>query len=393
MSRSLRFVRWLAAVPLLGLLACSSPSPDDGPEPDAPETTSARSDDLLILLAPATVRVPGDAPTIQAAVDTVRNGGTVQLAATTYTETVWISGKRVTIAGATGGGTVLRAGGQDFGALNFLQGGGGEVRDLVVMNAQSGVMGYPSALFGKTYDASLLPAAVTLRRVGLPTTVHGVSGQFGTLALVDSWVWGTSGDGLALDGVRSLSLTSVTVNGTGGAGLRATLDGPTACAAVINGSQLSYNAREGVALLGGTARCPVWLTDTTTSWNHRAGIFVQRTGAASVLRAQVAHTEAADGLFGDGIVTMDADLSVRESVVQWSRRAGISAFRDEAPLSVLLSDDTLLCNAFDIDVEGGATPTDAGGNTCSGVVGGVCGATRSCHGSSSSLEPIPVTPP
>jgi YD repeat-containing protein len=78
------------------------------------ETSTIRSLANATTLAPITIQVPGDQPTIQAAINAANNGDTVLVADGTYVENINFTGKAITVTSANGpASTTIDGGGVD----------------------------------------------------------------------------------------------------------------------------------------------------------------------------------------------------------------------------------------------------------------------------------------
>lgn len=383
--------------PFAGLLAISAVG-CAADATTAAEGTSARQEALFlppISITPCDVYVPSGYATVQQGVDAVCDGGTVHVAAGTYTGTTWVSAKRVTIVGAGSSSTALRASDAYFGVVTFVNGGRGEVRDLALNGAYVGVMGWPAMWWGKTTDASVLPGAVTVRNVAMATTQHGVGGQFGAISVLDSTVWGGASHGVAIFGARSLTLSNTIVSGTAGVGVHAELTPSSGCGAQIVGGQSSYNALGGIELVGAPG-CPAWIRSAYLSHNRFAGITLRGAGDTYVSYTTINGADpslapATYGKFGDGIYAEATNVTVSDSTIAYAKRAAISMYGRSTVAPLLsLSTSRLQCNGFDIELETGAQAFDGGANACSQAVGQGCSAYRECHAQSQIFEPIPI---
>ena len=86
------------ALPLPTLTASPEPTPTQTPEPTPTAPPRLTPTETSAVDAAATIRVPADAPTIQAGIDAAPDGGIVLVSPGTYTENVTIANKSITLA-------------------------------------------------------------------------------------------------------------------------------------------------------------------------------------------------------------------------------------------------------------------------------------------------------
>ena len=83
----------------------------------------------------ATLNVPQDFPTIQAAINAAQNGETVLVAPGTYVETIDFHGKAITVTSAQGPSLTIIDGGRLDSVATFVSGEGPEAAGRTVSNA------------------------------------------------------------------------------------------------------------------------------------------------------------------------------------------------------------------------------------------------------------------
>jgi hypothetical protein len=161
---------------------------------------------------PATLQVPGQFRTIQAAVDAASTGDTIAIAAGTYDQPFVVSGKRLDIVGAGVGRVLLTSSDPSVGIATYTDGGGGE---LSGMSLEGGAYG-----IGSGSDVRSTPSALVVRTVTVSGGYRGIFGSFSSLALLGVTVHDTRWNGISLVSVLKLALSfDVEVYNAGGDGL------------------------------------------------------------------------------------------------------------------------------------------------------------------------------
>ena len=153
--------------------------------------------------------------------------------------------------------------------------------------------------------------------------------------------------------------------------------------AFIGGSVLANCLGRGVAGFQAT----IVLFDSFIINSRVAGVALQDSGIWMVNNIINGTSSAftTPGFLGDGVLAASSTGTFTNNQIVQSERAGLSSFGS----TLSLSGNTILCSAFDIDVEElNGTPgvvQDLGGNQCG------CGQTGQCVAASSSLQaPTPI---
>lgn len=246
-----------------------------------------------------TVRVPQDAPTIQAAIDMVPDGGIVRIAAGTYQESVDIAGKRVDLVGVDRDTTIirLRAPAYDVatqrlvdptfplqllvtrGVINYGRSGGGSLENLTVQGGDIGVAGE----FGGTG----LPSAVALQNVLMGGSGVGMAGKFSNLTLtntsiLNSVVYGVDICSAVIHGA------GIVVSGSGSVGVVVYSCYPpgVASASLVN-ANISNNPGGG-ALFNGNMGLSI--TNSVFDHNGTFGILLANVSLALILNTSANNT-------------------------------------------------------------------------------------------------------
>jgi hypothetical protein len=120
---------------------------------------------IIIALAPAVlviqssdvIHVPGDAPTIQAGIDMVKDGQTVLVAPGTYHEAIRIEGKTITLASSAGPKeTIIDASGLDASVIWMINSPDSVIRGFTITGG-SGYGNHPIDRYGGGMFVSLAP--------------------------------------------------------------------------------------------------------------------------------------------------------------------------------------------------------------------------------------------
>ncbi|HJN75430.1 MAG TPA: right-handed parallel beta-helix repeat-containing protein [Myxococcota bacterium] len=243
---------------------------------------------MLILLAPAwgaTLSVPGDHSTIQAAIDAASSGDTITVAAGTYEEAVDTSGKNLTLTGDGPSTTIIDATGETH-AVSVDEGETVTISGFELTGSDQGL-----EVRGSTVTASSI-------RVN---NVTGKSNGGGYLV--------TNGATLTISScnVKNVELT----NSQYGAGFF--VDGSTLTASNCTVSGNTAYQGGGFYITDSTADLTdVTVEDNTAEW-HGGGFRIRDGSTVTMTRVTVDSNVAADN--GGGVDVRDSDLACQNCVV------------------------------------------------------------------------------
>ncbi len=326
--------------------------------------------------APHQVAVPGDVTTVQAAVDLVADGGSIQLASGTYVESLVITGKQVHLRGVDD--TVLRGAAADQPVVTFRDGGGGRIERLSITGGSRGVSGHNAG-------------ALAIDRVHLHRSGRGVTGEFAALEIVDSKVKHMVDGGVLARVINAVTIERSEIFKVGGAGIQVESYGePADCLHAFIGNKVSFNSRGGLAVYGN--RCRVLVFGGRYVGNGFAAVALVEAGSTVVHGVELSGTQELDGLFGDGLLAWATTVEARFVSSTRNAGSGLAAYGCEGgrESSVSIGDSDLTCNVFDIVYDGypGCVPAveinDEGGNVCG------CGAAAGCRAVTSTFMPVKV---
>jgi hypothetical protein len=177
---------------------------------------------------------------MQAAIDAAPEGATIVVGAGLYTEPFRIEGKRLRIIGSDDGRTEIASSSLDVPLATYVNGGGGELKNIVFRGGACAVCG------GR--DASSTPAALALKNVTAAGGYRGIFGAFSSLDLKNVEVSNTRSHGISITHVGvKLTLGDIEVHDVGGIGLLV-FNGGTGDIAVSG--HFHHNAQGGVEVLG-----------------------------------------------------------------------------------------------------------------------------------------------
>jgi hypothetical protein len=196
------------------LCACGTGVESAGAEGAASSSEALFGLPPIVVVAPAVVRVPSEAATVQAAVDRVRNGGLVEVSPGVYREAVVVAGKRVLIIGVQQGVVLEAPQSSTVGAVvRYGSGGGGELRNVTVRGGGYGVKGQPDVRIGPGGVVTTLapPAAVLVDQVDFQGSGTGLGGVFGVVQVYRSTFTGIPTTAVATRDTQWLQLWRVTI--------------------------------------------------------------------------------------------------------------------------------------------------------------------------------------
>jgi hypothetical protein len=255
---------------------------------------------------PTSVTVPSPAArTIQAGIDLVADGGTIQIRPGIYRERLLVVGKRVNLVGSGSFGlrrTVI-AGTlprtivpyqQAQGLVSFGPGGGGSISNLILQGSDAGIVG-----FG---NAGGVPAAVQIKDAVIRLTGRGVLGSFSRLEIDRAVIVGARWHGLSVVQSANLGMFESSIIAVDGVGVFVDNTHESSGSITISGATI-YNCAQGGIVVAGDAK-PVCIDSCYIGVNWVAGIRLWDAGPVTVTNTDVwsvylGNTEA------DGVVYED----------------------------------------------------------------------------------------
>jgi ankyrin repeat protein len=233
---------------------------------------------LLLLAEPATRNVPGDAPTIQGAIEASRPGDVVRVAAGEYEEALTFRGG-ITLEAQEGATVVIRQPATAGPVLSISGCDGGTVRGIVFEHT------------GVPEDAEQNPDAEPVVKV-LDSTVE----------IANCEVRGSAASGILIKGKSTVAVRDCRAHGNTRNGVA--VDGPDAQLA-ITGCTLTRNKSVGLSFSGGTAGTAEGNNCVENVWY---GIMVVGEGTAPTLQSNTCSKNGDNGLYfgpGTGGVAVD----------------------------------------------------------------------------------------
>jgi hypothetical protein len=341
---------------------------------------------------PKSLRVPQDFQSIQQAIGSLADGGTIDIGPGTFPGPIVIN-KRVTLRGSadTNAPTVLLASDPAQPVIYFGDGGQGV---LSYLTFDGGAAGIAAGLSNSCWRAD-----VTGDHLTISNATRGIYGSFGELRLNDVDISASQKYGLSILDARALVLRKMGLRNNGNIGMvlfndKAKPKGDIAL--VIGFSEVHDNAGGGIYILGHAA--PVLINRCNVHNNGIVGIIFDGANG-TVLQSLINNNypNPLNGLWGDGFLVLSGAAELSRCTIGANARAGVTIVGcgdARGPGIGTLADNDILGNLTAIDLEKypdctmplftSAQVYDAGGNDCGDPAG--------CKAESSSLEP-PPTPP
>jgi len=354
--RSTQLLAMALALAMFGLILLPAVAFTDDREDD-----DERGDGVI-------VRVPGDAPTIQEAINMVPDGGTVRIAPGTYRETVDIVGKRVNLVGDGREGSrralIIGAMPRGFvpvdetrGLINFGPGGGGRLSNLTLLGGDVGVRGQSDDRRGR-------PNRVMVADVALMQNGRGVAGTFSQLTVSHSSITGSLIHGFSLPCFDGLELTGIYLANSGQVGVFASSCIATANV-VIDNSVISNHPNCGAILVGDLN---VDITDSLFSANSKAGVLLLGVPDTTILNTTIEGTTEGAPTWFSGLATGVAAGNCGIVRLLFSQSIG------NVQAGVILVGSTegrfvftdVTANRWGVVTQNGALYVDLGGNNVTG---------------------------
>jgi parallel beta-helix repeat protein len=286
-----------------------------------------------------TVAVPQDVPTLQEAINQVRPGGTITVAAGTYRGQLQIY-KSVTIRGAGSGRTILQAPGTDWTVVNIATDQLNVVLEgLTVTGGRRGVQ----IDTGPNGNITLKEVKVDRNGAGGRTDVGILVFGQGTVTLEQVSISGNRGQGIGVFGRPHVTVRNTTIAQNAQHGIF-TIGRPTM---VIESSTIRGNELRGIGLFNDTQatihrstiennggfsgivlanNSQVTIEGSTISRNVEAGIFVGWNAQAEIRDNQITDNRTnAQGFFGWGIaLRAGAQVTIEGNAISGHPLSGIA---------------------------------------------------------------------
>ncbi|MFC2172048.1 right-handed parallel beta-helix repeat-containing protein [Acidobacteriota bacterium] len=304
---------------------------------DPADTILGRVDETLMVVEdgqagpPKTVRVPSpEAPTIQAAIDAVADGGKVLIGPGTYEETFYITGKQVNLIGSGIKGkkkrTVLLMPPPDtilpveeaIGIVNYGPGGGGQIKGMILSGGDTGILGMK--------DAAGLPARLQVKDMVIQNGGRGILGSFSKLIVKDVRISDILWHGIHLYDLEAVDLFDNLVSDVDGVGLLIYNFDPSPGSINIRDTKIAFAGQGGIAIVGGEK--PVYITDCNVGFCMLAGILLIDADHVELKKTDVKYIFMTDtpeySDIGDGlIVDSTGYVNLRNCKFTHCDRAGI----------------------------------------------------------------------
>jgi hypothetical protein len=320
--------------------------------------------------------VPGEARTIQEALEIVSDGGTILVASGTYLETVDI-GKRVKIVGESAARRPVIVGPPPVadaplaatrGIMNLRAGGAAQFKNLILVSGDVAVRGSIGA------DRAA-PGEVEIENVTMIRNGRGIAGRFSTLAIRESRIDASLFQGAFIHCFDEFEIANSVVANATEVGLYV-IACDTFPFVTVEKSSYSYNGGGGAAFVG---KMILHIEQSLFYSNRIFGVLVHdvplTTINNSVLQGTIEGNAPLYYGLGDGLVAIDSTLvqSASSSFVANSR-VGLMLANLSAPTAAALQQVVSTANRIGMNLQG-ANYFDNGGNFIAGnieqnIVGG-----------------------
>lgn len=283
---------------------------------------------------PSEVTVPSaEAPTIQAAIDLVADGGTVNIGPGTYHEHLVIAGKQVHLVGSglLGRRRTMIADAlprlvvpyqEAQGLVRFGPGGGGSISKLILQGGDAGVVGIA--------DDSGTPAPVQITNTVIRRTGRGVLGSFSRLKIERVAISGTRWHGVSVVECADLQVLATYIANTDGVGVFVDNTGVSAGSITIAGASIWYCWQGGIVVAGDAKT--VLIDNCFIGINWVAGIRLWDAGSVAVTNTTVfgvllGQIEVNGDVYQNlafGLIAFQSDfVSVADSTFEYCEMAGM----------------------------------------------------------------------
>ena len=274
---------------------------------------------------PTFVEVPSpEAPTIQAAIDMVADGGIIEISPGVFNEQIVISGKDVHIIGSGSGKrkrktvitaaepTVLTSLYQSEALVRF-ESGGGSISNMAFKGGDVGIF----------LDNS---TELTVDDIDISRTGHGVAGKAKSLTMSDSIISELLGIAVLAIESQALELLDNWISDTEGVGILVYNFEGTGGDINIQNQTLWFNGQGGIIVAGGAK--PVYIRDCQINFSGSVGILLIYTYLVDVLNTTVAAvTETSVPTYegvADGLIAHNStQVNITDCKFLYADRAGI----------------------------------------------------------------------
>lgn len=342
--------------------------------------------------APASLRVPGDFPSIPEAIAHLADGGTIVIEPGTYPGAIVISNKKVTLRGSanTNAPTILVATDPDQPVIFFGDGGHGVLSSLTLNGGAAGIAAGSSN--------SCWRADVAGDNLKISNATRGVYGRFGALRLTRVDISQSQQHGLSILDARDILLRRLGLRNNGKIGMLLFNDQAKPkgdIALVIGFCEIHDNEGGGVQIVGHAA--PVFINRCNVHHNGISGVtFVSAKGIVLESLLSNNYANPIGGRFGDGFVLLGGQVELLRCTMNGNARAGASSFgvvHAYGPANMTLRECTVSDNLIALNVEPIPWPATLD------VIASVCNSrpgdpltVDACIPQSSNLEPPEVPP-
>ncbi len=337
---------FLAAVGLA--TACAAES--SGPLGDRGAGFGQQSGALTIpgpcdLASTASIAVPSQCATIQAAIDHAKAGAVITVAAGAYSEALFLN-KSLTIQGAGAALTRIQAPSSAVTVLQLGQGGGGTVSKLTL---SGGAAGIGAGLYDSSFHL-LLPANLTLSSAAISGAPSGMLGSFAGVTLVSSSIAGCNTAAMNLSRASSVTLSAATL-ASSGSGLVLSQPSALASTVAVNNSTFKYMSGNALSVTGKL----VSLSVAGSSFaNNGTGLYAS--GMGSTGSVTITGSNAVGNKFmGFQVNSVDGPIKLDGNLTQYNGSVG-AAFSGGVGAITVSNHASLSDAGSAISVVGGAHP-------------------------------------
>jgi hypothetical protein len=293
---------------------------------------------------------------MQAAIDAAPEGAKIVVGAGVYTEPFRVEGKRLRIIGSDDGRTEIASSSLDVPLATYVNGGGGELKNIVFRGGACAVCG--------GHDAAALPSALALKNVTAAGGYRGIFGAFSRLDVKNVEVVGTRWHGVSITHVGvKLTLGDIEIHDVGGIGLLVFNGGAGNIA--VSG-HFHDNTKGGIEIVGHNGTVDLVLL--AADHNPAFGVLLVDATAGMALSSLAYNGQTTDtGCQGAGLWATDSSSITVTGTIFEANCAGIF----NSGSSVAFGSDTFDSNGVELGHESGLpfSWNDLGGNVCGANLG------------------------